>query len=258
MFTSQRIIKKSVSRAFTLIELLVVISIIAIIAAMALVTVGMVRDRVDSTACLSNLRQLGMSFQAYAIDNDGMIPSGQLSPSARVGYAWAGIWYGFTQPYLSPADGAPLWHCRKSVFKLSEVRAFAMNDQCVSSYGMNSFPWTSRNVAEFSYRLDQIPRPTQVILLADRWGTSDGISPSGQPPVDNPYKTPPMTGPRRDPRPVSSHGAVRLAHPAGSGTNITNGRFNAVYLDGHAQTNRWQDTVGASVNVAPNQWNANF
>lgn len=248
---------KCVSRAFTLIELLVVISIIAILATMAMVTVGMVRDRVDSTACLSNLRQLGMSFQAYAIDNDGMIPSGQLSPAARPGYAWAGIWYGFIQPYLSPTDGVPLWHCRKSVFKLSEVRTFDMRFQFVSSYGMNSMPWSNRSVAEFTNRIDQIPRPGEAILLADRWSTRDGIAPEGQPPIDAPYKSTPMTGPRRTPV-GTSYAAVRLAHPAGSGIDITNGRFNAVYLDGHAETNRWQDTYGTGTDEAPNRWKARF
>ena len=258
MITTPFGLRKSGYSAFTLIELLVVISIIAILATMAMVTVGMVRDRVDSTACLSNLRQLGMSFQAYAIDNDGMIPSGQLSPTARVGYAWAGIWYGFTQPYLSPSDGVPLWHCRKSVFKLIEVRAFSTNTQFVSSYGMNSMPWSTRGVAEFNHRMDQIPRPGEVILLGDRWGTRDGLIPDGQPPIDAPYKTTPMTGPRRAPPGGSSYAAVRLAHPAGSGTDITNGRFNGVYLDGHAETNRWQDTCGASSGVVPNRWDAKF
>ncbi len=250
--------KNYVSCAFTLIELLVVISIIAILAGLVMVTVGMVRDRVDSAACLSNLRQLGMSFHAYAIDNDGMIPSGQLSPTARIGYPWAGIWYGFTQPYLSPADGVPLWHCRKSVFKLSEVRTFNTNTQFVSSYGMNSMPWSTRNVPEFAHRMDQIPRPTDVILLADRWGTRDGLIPDGQPPVDAPYKTTHLTGPRRAPPGGSSYAAVRLAHPAGSGTDTANGRFNAVYLDGHAETNRWQDTYGTGTGRAPHRWDANF
>jgi len=240
-----------------MIKLLFVISIIAILATMALVTVGTVRDRVDSTACLSNLRQLGTSFQAYTIDNDGMIPSGQLSPTARFGYAWAGIWYSFTQPHLSPADGVPLWHCRKSVFKLSEVRTFNTNTQSVSSYGMNSMPGSTRNVAEFNHRMDQITRPGEVILLADRWCTRDGLIPDGQPPVDAPYKTTPLTGPRRAPPGGSSCAVVRLARPAGSGTNTANGHFNAVYQDGHAETNRWQDTYGTGTGRAPNRWDAN-
>lgn len=53
---------------FTLIELLVVISIIAILAAMLLPAVGMVRDAARSMRCRSNLRQIAMAYEAYAVD----------------------------------------------------------------------------------------------------------------------------------------------------------------------------------------------
>ncbi len=58
---------------FTLIELLVVISIIAILAAMLLPAIGMVRGAANSMRCLSNLRQLGIGVQAYANDWEGTV-----------------------------------------------------------------------------------------------------------------------------------------------------------------------------------------
>ena len=56
--------------AFTLIELLVVISIIAVLAAMLLPAIAMVRSAAGSSRCQSNLHQIGLGAFAYANDRD--------------------------------------------------------------------------------------------------------------------------------------------------------------------------------------------
>lgn len=61
-------------QAFTLIELLVVISIIAVLAAMLLPAVSMVRDSAKMSNCQSNIRQIGMAQLGYANDNEGLLP----------------------------------------------------------------------------------------------------------------------------------------------------------------------------------------
>ena len=66
---------KSCRRAFTLIELLVVIAIIAILAAMLLPALSSAKAKAQKMSCLNNLKQLGLAWNMYCLDNGGKLPS---------------------------------------------------------------------------------------------------------------------------------------------------------------------------------------
>jgi len=81
--------------AFTLVELLAVIAVIAILAALLLPAMSSARIKARETACLSNLRQVGIGIVLYSSDNNGNIPYG---PKAGA----------FTSPMnFYPSTGAP-------------------------------------------------------------------------------------------------------------------------------------------------------
>jgi len=77
--TAERII-----RAFTLIELLVVIAIIAVLAALLFPVFARAREGARATACLSNLKQLGMGLQLYLSDYDETYPMSRLPDATHV------------------------------------------------------------------------------------------------------------------------------------------------------------------------------
>jgi prepilin-type N-terminal cleavage/methylation domain-containing protein/prepilin-type processing-associated H-X9-DG protein len=62
------------SHAFTLIELLVVIAIIAILAAILFPVFAKAKMAAKSITCISNVKQIGTSFQMYLSDNDDAFP----------------------------------------------------------------------------------------------------------------------------------------------------------------------------------------
>lgn len=66
--------KRVRSHAFTLVELLVVMGIVALLAALFLPVMGRAAEQGRATACLSNLKQVGIGLRLYLDENNNRMP----------------------------------------------------------------------------------------------------------------------------------------------------------------------------------------
>jgi len=73
---------KNTTRGFTLIELLVVIAIIGLLSSLLLPAITRAKAKAKETACLNNLKQIGIAVVLYADDNKGFLPDAEPLPSA--------------------------------------------------------------------------------------------------------------------------------------------------------------------------------
>ena len=83
-------------QGFTLIELLVVISIIAVLMAVLMPALGYVRKQARSGACQSNLRQMCLAMNLYALDHDDRTMPFSHEPGE--------YWFHQLAPHLSARD----------------------------------------------------------------------------------------------------------------------------------------------------------
>jgi len=96
---------------FTLIELLVVIAIIAILAAILFPVFARARENARRSACLSNLKQIGLGLMQYTQDYDEKMPpavayGGQIQTPPN-GYFWSNtywFWQQIIYPYVKSSE----------------------------------------------------------------------------------------------------------------------------------------------------------
>ena len=183
-------------QGFTLIELLVVIAIIAILAALLLPALSGAKSRALTVACLNNLKELGLCWHLYTVDNnDALAPNNSVHvkppiPPLLQGASWCladptedqvtnGLLFEYNRTlgiYHCPADRSTLAFDDKGNFDpvsganggTGPLRARSYN-MSLSVNGYPDFdPFISTNVPMFS-KLSSIndPGPEKCMVFID-------------------------------------------------------------------------------------------
>ncbi len=162
--------------AFTLIELLVVIAIIAILAAILFPVFAQAREAARQTACMSNMKQIGIGLSMYETDYDEQYPPSQLGPTTPTGMlvSWPTLMYPYIkneQVFICPSSttspfapdpllifgGTPRQYCGRTRTAISfgvltagdgtSLQPFVVNQL---SYGRNLIPTNAWKTAGFT------------------------------------------------------------------------------------------------------------
>ena len=170
-------------QSFTLVELLVVVAIISILAALLPPSLRNARDSARQVACMHNERQLSLTLQIMASENNGWINGTQVGA-----YTPVPIWWGYSiTNYLR--DAAVDSYC-DFVAGVGNKGCPGKKEGDISySYGVNSL-FTGGVGLSYPpcHSFNEVKNPTRIFLVADCYypdpnvGSSFDITVSSNPP----------------------------------------------------------------------------
>ena len=205
---------------------------------------GKTRKAGLTTACLSNMRQLGVSSYQYALDNDGEmieanLPHGGTQHVERLGW-FEDLQESSDETSLvarSPLDTSPHWGPYPDG---AQIPGAPPEQRRLTSYGINTFmstttvPWGPNYRIPFKgYRLQDVPQASEsvVFVLMAFEGEFAG--------ADHPHVESWLNHPLP---PIKAHEQVQIDAVSGGGATW-GARSNWCFLDGHAETLEFRDVL---------------
>jgi len=158
--------KSSDRRAFSLVELITVIGIIAILVALILPAIRMVREQALVTQCASNLHQLSITFNSYLIESHNIIFwrgedigiegmdwccwGGRETGNANLNQE--GLFNRITRPLNRYASNKiELFHCPADTFPYELSLGVSRFDEVGNSYNFNANGYIELEMASGEY-----------------------------------------------------------------------------------------------------------
>ena len=170
-------------RGFSLIELLVVLGVIAILLALLLPALTVVRRHARTVACASNLRQIDQAMLNYAVEFEGAFPPN----SIEIGQYWfsghtLGRYIKSTIPLVDGTIGGAVLVCPAD--EPPVVRSYAMNafaSSYVSSFVAAQLAGPTPRGRRFK---SGVAHGSQIILMIESFSSNDAPEAApGQPPL---------------------------------------------------------------------------